>query len=266
MAFEHLGAGVRAEVGLEDVATLAQVGIDLGDAGERARHLAQRRDLGFVEAAGAPRGERRRVHLAVQERERQSEEIGDAFLAKVFQHREIDRAMPFAEAAPHLAVLGEDGADRTLQVLVRLQKVISGFVHLHLVGGLMPDEAASEDIGVERAHEHRRAVERQRMRAQSPRQLIAGEEKKLQLEQHILRQPRGRRTGDQPVDDRPDVQCLRSQKLDSCAPAASGSRESTPFSLWRRAWWLENSSAKPSFSRLFTARCSLYRRQAHSAG
>ena len=161
------------------------------------------------------------MHLAAEEMHRHREEVGDALLAQVLEDREVDRAGRIGEPPAHLDVLGKDDSNRAFQEFLGLQDVVGDFVDLDRVAVRLPDEAAAEHVGVQRADERRGAVQRE----------AAGDQAVAELEQHVLRQPGGRRALDQPVDHRLNVQSFVSHRLDSTAPGTSGRRASTPLTL-----------------------------------
>ena len=66
---------------------------------------------------------------------------------------------------------------------------------LYHVAGLVPDEAATRDVGMERPHEYRHAVERQALLHKPPAEVL----------QHVLGPLGGLCAFVQPLDDRSDV-------------------------------------------------------------
>ena len=117
-------------------------------------------------------------------------------------------------------------------MLLAADEIVRGLVDFHLGPFFAPEEAAAEHVGMQRANEYGDP----RQRYSRPQHAAA------ELGQDFLRRAGSRRALVQPVNDRLDVQFLRSHRLDSRAPGTRGSRLSTPDRLFA-ARWLENSTA-----------------------
>ena len=172
------------------------------------------------------------MHFAVGEGERESDEVGGALLAQILEHREIEAARP--DGAAHFSMALENQAHWALQVKRAVAEGVRRFHDLDRFAITDPDEGPPKHVGMERAHEHRHAVELE----------LSLEKPPAKVQEHIGGRLGRRRAAVEPVDDRLDVQRLESHRLDSIAPGSRGRRarmagSSAVFS----ASGLENSAA-----------------------
>ncbi len=183
-----------ADVGAQQRARDPAERMDLGDPGERPRDRLERGAIGVREAAGPRRGPADRVDLAVRERERLDQVVGDALGAQLLDDAEVVRTVGIGEPAADRAAAAEDQRDRAREIALLLEQAVRPLADLDLPVR-PPQETPAHDVGMERAHEDRDPMQRQ----------AAGQQARAQLGQHVLGPLHGRRAIDQPVERRPDA-------------------------------------------------------------
>ena len=190
-ALQNALAGAAADVGAEQGGRDPAQRVDLGEARKRQPDRLERGDVGVAEAARAQRGPADRVHLAVGERQRLDQIVGDAFGAQLLDDLVVVRAVRGLDPATDRLGGLEDDPDRTLPIGIALEHVVGGLADLDALAAA-PEEAPPHDVGMERGDEHGDPVQRQ----------TTGEEPVAQPGEHVLRLARRGRALDQPVDHR----------------------------------------------------------------
>jgi hypothetical protein len=149
-----------ADVRVEQVRGRAREGEDLRDARERAEDLRDRAEVLALEAAGRARGERDRVRVPAEERERAGVEVREALAREVGESGVVGGGARPGEAPAHGLARAEDLGGRALEERGRRQVRVRALAH-DAAGRGRPEERAPDDVRVERADEGLDARERQ---------------------------------------------------------------------------------------------------------
>jgi hypothetical protein len=135
---QHLGAGLLAKIGVEQIDRRALERIDLGNPRQRDLNLPQSLEVGLAETAGPARRPGRGVDLPVGEFQRLREIVGDAFLAQICEDREIDRAVGLLQLPPDFLAVLEHLRDRAADIDIGLAYVVGRFQDAHFGVALAP--------------------------------------------------------------------------------------------------------------------------------
>ena len=115
-ALQDALAGAAADVGVEQRGRDPAQRIDLGEARKRQPDRLERGDVGVAEAARAQRGPADRVDLAVGERQRLDQIVGDALGAQLLDDLVVVRAVRGLDPAADRLGGPEDDRDRALPI------------------------------------------------------------------------------------------------------------------------------------------------------
>ena len=133
------------------------------------------------------------MHLAAGEMQRRHDIIGDAFIAQVVQDRVVHHAVRIGESPPK----GLAGITHVHHRTVAKRPALEQFetaVGDHRAGVRMPNEPASDDLRMQRAHKH----------CDAPQWQSGCGQPLAEFSQHFLGQRRVARTMDEPLNDRLD--------------------------------------------------------------
>ena len=99
------------------------------------------------------------MHGAIDERQRRRQVVGRAFRVQAAEHLEVGRLARISHVAAHRRARGVNDGDRTRDELLGFKTLVGELSHGN-ADAPPPQEPPTRDFGMQRAHEHRDAPQR----------------------------------------------------------------------------------------------------------